>query len=164
FQPPVAYATDANPASLAVADLNGDATLDLVVANQGSNNVSLLPGVGDGTFKQAVPFTAGGHPRPAGGGGFYVGEEPPLLAGVNNGTTNLALLLNQPNAEASSQTENQRYVTQVYVDLLERAVDPTGLAGWSAMLDQGVARSQVIQGIEASQEYETLQVQHIYHD
>ena len=35
---------------MAVADVNGDGKPDLVVANDGSNTVSVLLGNGDGTF------------------------------------------------------------------------------------------------------------------
>jgi hypothetical protein len=45
-----------------MGDFNGDGHLDLAVANQGSNNVSLLLGNGDGTFQAAQNFPAGdGH-------------------------------------------------------------------------------------------------------
>ena len=39
------------PSSVAVADVNGDGKPDLVVANYGSNTVSVLLGNGDGTFQ-----------------------------------------------------------------------------------------------------------------
>jgi hypothetical protein len=39
------------PVSIAVADLNDDGMLDVVVAEEGSNNVGVLLGNGDGTFQ-----------------------------------------------------------------------------------------------------------------
>ena len=42
------------PTRVAVADLNGDGKPDLVVANYGDNNVSVLLGNGDGTFQTAA--------------------------------------------------------------------------------------------------------------
>ena len=42
-----------NPSSVVVADFNGDGFLDLAVANQGDNSISLFQGHGDGTF---TPF------------------------------------------------------------------------------------------------------------
>jgi tetratricopeptide (TPR) repeat protein len=39
-----------NPRSVVVADFNGDGFLDLAVANQGDNSISLFRGNGDGTF------------------------------------------------------------------------------------------------------------------
>jgi hypothetical protein len=72
FQKPVTYATGGYFAnSLAVADLNGDHKLDLVLTNHcGDNNigscttpgpVDVLLGNGDGTFQAAIPYASGGQ-------------------------------------------------------------------------------------------------------
>ncbi len=42
-----------NPSSVVVADFNGDGFLDIAIANQGDNSISLFRGNGDGTF---APF------------------------------------------------------------------------------------------------------------
>src|SRR5262245_58198441 len=57
-----AFGAGANPRSLAVGDFNGDGVQDLAVANQSSNNVSVLLGNRDGTFQAAVNFGAGAIP------------------------------------------------------------------------------------------------------
>ena len=54
--------------SVAVADVNGDGKPDLVVANQGSNTVSVLLGNGNGTFQAQQTFAAGPKPHVGGGG------------------------------------------------------------------------------------------------
>jgi Flp pilus assembly secretin CpaC len=41
-----------NPSSVVVADFNGDGFLDIAIANQGDNSISLFRGNGDGTFKE----------------------------------------------------------------------------------------------------------------
>jgi len=41
-----------NPSSVVVADFNGDGFLDLAIANQGDNSISLFQGHGDGTFTE----------------------------------------------------------------------------------------------------------------
>jgi len=41
-----------NPSSIVVADFNGDGFLDLAVANQSDNSISLFRGNGDGTFTE----------------------------------------------------------------------------------------------------------------
>ena len=64
FQPAVNYSTGgAYPWAVALADLNGDKKLDLVVANRGTSTihgtVSVLLGNGDGTFQPARAFGLG---------------------------------------------------------------------------------------------------------
>ena len=59
LQPAVTFDTGGDsdaPLSAAVGDLNGDGALDLVTANRGSNNVSVLLGNGNGDFQPAVTF------------------------------------------------------------------------------------------------------------
>lgn len=51
------------PWALAVGDLNGDGTLDLAVANQVGDSVSVLLGAGDGTFGAAATFDVGNGPE-----------------------------------------------------------------------------------------------------
>ncbi len=60
-------------------------------------------------------------------------------------------------------SHNQDFVAHLYLDLLHRAADATGLAGWSQALDQGWLNSvQVVQGIEASVEYRTDEAETAY--
>ena len=54
FQAPVTYSVGPNPNSIVTLDLNGDGKLDLAVYNYGSNTISGLLGMGDGTFQAAV--------------------------------------------------------------------------------------------------------------
>jgi len=53
------YSVGTNPTSLAIADFNADGKLDIVVANTGSSDASVLLGRGDGTFHPSVSFPAG---------------------------------------------------------------------------------------------------------
>jgi uncharacterized repeat protein (TIGR01451 family) len=53
------YAVGTGPVAVGVGDFNGDGKADLVVANVGSANVSVLLGNGDGTFQSAVNFGTG---------------------------------------------------------------------------------------------------------
>src|SRR3989475_118573 len=57
------------PASVAVADFNGDGVLDLAV-EAGPESVAVLLGKGDGTFQAAVNFPAGSHPSSVAVGDF----------------------------------------------------------------------------------------------
>jgi len=51
FQPASEIASGPNPQAVAIGDLDGDAVPDLVLANGGSNDLSILLGNGDGTFR-----------------------------------------------------------------------------------------------------------------
>jgi hypothetical protein len=56
-------AADSGPRSIVLARLDGDADLDLAVANESSNNVTILKNTGTGNFRE--PATS---PEPANGG------------------------------------------------------------------------------------------------
>jgi hypothetical protein len=68
LQPAVNYSSGADqPMSVAVADVNGDGKLDVLVSNQGTGDHDLLNGAvgvllgnGDGTFQPPVLYDAGG--------------------------------------------------------------------------------------------------------
>ncbi len=86
-----------SPGAVALADLNNNGILDLIVANSGSNNVLVYPGLGNGAFGPALND---GH-------GFFTGTDP---AGItvadltgngrldliiaNEGSNDVSILLN----------------------------------------------------------------------
>jgi Bacterial Ig-like domain (group 3)/FG-GAP-like repeat/FG-GAP repeat len=84
-----------NPFSLAVADFNGDGHADIAVANQGSNNITLLLGDGNGGFTPATgsPFAVGHHPNSVTAGDFN-GDGKPDLAIANYADNTVTVLLN----------------------------------------------------------------------
>jgi hypothetical protein len=59
-------------------------------------------------------------------------------------------------------TADQRFISEVYHDLLNRPVDANGLAFWTTALNQGASLAQVVQGIENSTEYQVIEVQALY--
>jgi hypothetical protein len=68
FRKAVPYKTSGyNPYSVAVADVNGDGKLDLVVANEQQSktdpegSISVMLGKGNGTFHPAVNYSSGGQ-------------------------------------------------------------------------------------------------------
>jgi hypothetical protein len=64
FGKPKSYPVGSYPVGgLAVADINGDGKPDLVVGNLFDNDVSVLLGTGQGTFRPEVVFQVGNGPR-----------------------------------------------------------------------------------------------------
>ncbi|HEX7169086.1 MAG TPA: VCBS repeat-containing protein, partial [Acidimicrobiales bacterium] len=72
FGAPTAYAATPLGFSWAIttADYNGDAILDLAVGNQEGDNVSVLAGVGDGTFAARTDYAVGNRPHAIASGDF----------------------------------------------------------------------------------------------
>jgi uncharacterized delta-60 repeat protein len=63
-----------------------------------------------------------------------------------------------------SGMSSQRFVQQLYLDVLARVADPQGLAFWSGLVDRSFAtRAQVAAAIAGSHEAHALIVQGLYH-
>jgi hypothetical protein len=60
FSKPIPYDAGGSYPSIAVADVNGDGHLDLVVAYWYEGSVGVLLGKGDGTFQPVVKYNSGG--------------------------------------------------------------------------------------------------------
>src|SRR5271157_2529027 len=92
-----------SPGAVALADLNGNGIPDLIVANSGSNNVLVYPGLGNGQFGLALN---GGH-------GYFVGTNPvgitvayltgalPDLVVADKGSNQVSILVNQSQPEGA---------------------------------------------------------------
>src|SRR5262249_14539320 len=89
------------PLGIAAGDFNDDGNLDLAVANAGTNNVSILLGVGDGTFGAATNFNVGTAPAALAVGDFN-GDGKLDLAVANCGVdNNVSILLGDGNGSFS---------------------------------------------------------------
>lgn len=96
------------PGSVEIADINGDAKPDIIVANEQSNNVTILLGDGKGGFTQAKgsPFPAGHDPNDIAVGDFNRDgkldlafanhEEKHLTVLLGNGQGGFTPALNSP--------------------------------------------------------------------
>jgi hypothetical protein len=100
FQAAINSRTGINPTSLAVTDINGggslgDGTPDLVSANAGSFDASVLLGNGDGSFQLPQDYLAGMGPSAVAVGDFNGDSAQDLV--VANATSNtISVMLNNP--------------------------------------------------------------------
>jgi uncharacterized protein (TIGR03118 family) len=157
------------PWGLVMAPANfGPFSNDLLVGNFGDGRISAFdPATGaflgqlTGTNGQPLVFER--LWRLTFGNGVTAGDSNTLYftAGINNEKDGLFGSL-RPDVSNPPGTANQRFLSQVYLDLLHRPIDPTGLATWSGLLAQGVPRTQIVLTIEASMEFRTVVVQGLY--
>lgn len=91
FSGPINYATGAGSVGVAVGDFNNDSKQDIAVANQNSNNVSVLLGDGTGGFAPATNFAAGTNPYAVAVGLFNNDANLDLVV-ANSGSNNISIL------------------------------------------------------------------------
>jgi hypothetical protein len=97
LNPGASYTVGTNPKAIVMADFNGDGKVDLVTANSGSNNVSVLAGNGNGTFAPKVDYAVGGPAVVVVAADFNNDGNLDLAVAVNATTNNLAILLGNGN-------------------------------------------------------------------
>lgn len=98
------YNVGTQPYRMAIGDFNGDQSLDLVVANQGSNNVSVLFGNGAGGFTSTMAFAVGSLPYSVAVADFN--RDGALdLAVTNQGSNNVSILLGNGSGGFGSATD-----------------------------------------------------------
>jgi hypothetical protein len=89
---PSNYAVGPEPVSVAVGDFNGDGILDLAVANEGNNSVSVLLGYGDGSFHSAGSSYGVGNAPSSVAVGDFDGDGTPDLVTANAGDNTSSVL------------------------------------------------------------------------
>jgi uncharacterized repeat protein (TIGR01451 family) len=122
---------------------------------------------GDGTSSTGTVTLSGGVYTVSGShmyadeGAFTISvsiDDDTASASVQTTATMLEELL----PDGTRGTADQRFISELYRDLLGRPIDAGGLAHWSAMLAGGASRSEIAAGIEASQEYREVEVKGLY--
>jgi glucose/arabinose dehydrogenase len=94
FSPPVSYPTGLNAHGVAAADLNNDGLPDLAAANAGSSTVSILFGIGDGTFNASTNYPVGQTPKTVVAGDLNNDGWADLVT-PNQDAATISVLLNQ---------------------------------------------------------------------
>jgi hypothetical protein len=61
--PGTQYGVGVHPQGVVAADVDGDGDVDLVSANSGSDNVTVLRSIGNGTFAAGVAYAVGSFPQ-----------------------------------------------------------------------------------------------------
>jgi len=82
--------------------------------------------------------------------------------GVAGRISSVATILETLLPDSTRGTADQRYISEIYHDLLGRQVDMAGLAHWIGLLSSGASRYVVVMGIEGAQEYLDNEVQSLY--
>ena len=110
FAPQTTFSTGQQPFSVAVADLNG--VPDIVTANAASGTVSVLMGIGNGTFQPARTYTVGSRPYSAAIADVN-GDGKPDVITTNYGGNSLSVLLNNGNGTFGQQQTFARDLSPV---------------------------------------------------
>ncbi len=79
---------------------------------------------------------------------------------VANGSATISLL--DSGSPTAQPVVDRNWLNQVYLDVLHRPVDPTGMQTWWAALYRGLSRTQVAEGILNSGEYRMDQINSWY--
>jgi uncharacterized repeat protein (TIGR01451 family) len=87
-----AFAAGTDPKAVAAGDLDRDARVDLVTANQGADSVSILLGNGDGTLDPPANVDAGNDPQAIAIGDFDRDGKLDLVT-ANNASNDVSVLL-----------------------------------------------------------------------
>ncbi|HZW08257.1 MAG TPA: DVUA0089 family protein, partial [Phycisphaerales bacterium] len=109
FQAPLSFAISAGPDALAVGvaagDVNGDGRADLAVADSVSNTVSVLLGLGNGTFAPPALYTVAASPLGVAVGDLN-GDGRADLVTANGSGGGVSVLLQLPGAAVPTITQN----------------------------------------------------------
>src|SRR5256885_667338 len=96
--------SSSQPRSVAVADLNNDHHLDIVIANYGTNSIGILLGFGNGSFQDQTTYSTGYDSIPYSLAVADFNKDNQLdIAVANYGTDNIGILLGYSNGTFASQ-------------------------------------------------------------
>jgi hypothetical protein len=117
--------TGSGATTAGTGDFNGDGKLDLVISNNGSDNVSILLGNGDGTFQTHKDYAVGSDPSTVLVGDFN-NDGKLDLAVRNEGSGTIAILLGNGDGTFQTAVNSQRGMDTA----ASLAATSTGTATW----------------------------------
>jgi hypothetical protein len=124
---------------------------------------------GDGTTSPGTVTLSGGVYAVSGSHTYADERLYPVTAFVADGTASATIpttanVREELLPDGTRGTPDQRFISEVYRDLLHRAVDPGALAQGAAQLSAGVSRAQLVRGIMNSptHEFQAVEVQDAY--
>jgi hypothetical protein len=135
------------------------ATFTDAAPNEPVSNFVVTVNWGDGTATSTGMVTLSGTTYTITGSHTFVapGRYTIGLSIVDNGGPPMTA-----NTSAVVGNLDERFVAQVFRDLLNRQVDTLGLAFWTGELSAGMTHSQVVLRIEQSMEYRIDEVEFLY--
>ena len=106
FQIKTAFSTGASrPVSIAVGDFNNDHCLDIVVSNNGTNDISIFFGYGNGSFGSQITYSTGYDSLPYCVAVADLNNDHSLdILVANYGTDNIGIFLGHPDGNFTAQT------------------------------------------------------------
>ena len=136
------------PHSVAVADFNGDGKLDVVTANYGGNNVTVLLGNGSGGFTAAAgsPFAVGTNPQSVAAADIN-GDGRPDIITANSGSNTVTVLLGNGSGGFSAAEGSPFAAGTSPVSVVAADFNPDGSSG-IAIADIGGGTMTVLLGMQ----------------
>ena len=104
FAPPTSTGSLSQPSSIAVGDFDHDTRLDIVVANNGADNVMVLFGSGYGTFVNQITYSTGHDSKPCWVAvGDFNNDSRLDIVVANSGANNVGIFLSNGSGTFSTQ-------------------------------------------------------------
>ncbi len=108
-----------NPVSVVTGDFNGDGNMDLAIANAADGTVSILLGIGDGTFATVVNYSIGANNRAIAVGDFNGDGIADLVVAANSEASYLAILIG--NGDGTFTAQDNSYGAESYLNSVQVA-------------------------------------------
>ncbi|CAF1080970.1 unnamed protein product [Rotaria sordida] len=104
FDDPITYLTDrfSYLLSIAIGDFDNDTRIDIVVANNGYNNIGVLLGYGNGSFAKQITYSIGFRPTSLAVGDFNKDNQLDIIVICSN-DINVRILLGHGNGSFTKQ-------------------------------------------------------------